>query len=70
MSGPGQRRWSVDTEFVSALVIGSGFGGAVAALRLARAGIQTLVLKRGRRWPITPAGDTFATFEKQDGRAA
>jgi cholesterol oxidase len=58
------------TESVPALVIGSGFGGAVAALRLAHAGIHTVVLERGRRWPITPAGDTFATFEKPDGRAA
>jgi cholesterol oxidase len=58
------------TESVPALVIGSGFGGAVAALRLAQAGIHTVVLERGRRWPITPAGDTFATFEKPDGRAA
>ena len=70
MTGPDLRRWAIDTEFVPALVVGSGFGGAVAALRLALAGVPTLMLERGRRWPITPAGDTFATFEKQDGRAA
>src|SRR4029453_3935813 len=58
------------TDFVPALVIGSGFGGAVAALRLAEAGVHTIVLERGRRWPISPSGDTFATFEKPDGRAA
>jgi len=56
-------------EHLPAVVIGSGFGGAVAALRLAQAGIDTVVLERGRRWPITPAGDTFCTFEKPDGRA-
>jgi len=55
---------------VPALVIGSGFGGAVAALRLAQAGIKTVVLERGRRWPIRPDGDTFATFENPDGRAS
>jgi cholesterol oxidase len=33
-----------------AIVIGSGFGGAVAACRLAEAGARTLVLERGRRW--------------------
>ncbi len=32
------------------VVIGSGFGGAVCALRLARAGASVLVLERGRRW--------------------
>jgi cholesterol oxidase len=56
---------------VDAIVIGSGYGGAVAALRLGQAGIETLVLERGRRWDIIdPTCDaTFATFERPDGRA-
>ncbi|MGK3985875.1 GMC family oxidoreductase [Sorangium sp. So ce136] len=33
-----------------AIVIGSGFGGAVAACRLAQAGIAVTVLERGRRY--------------------
>jgi len=36
-----------------AIVIGSGFGGAVSACRLAEAGCTVLVLERGRHW--TPA---------------
>lgn len=32
------------------IVIGSGFGGAVTACRLAEKGGRVLVLERGRRW--------------------
>jgi cholesterol oxidase len=54
-----------------AIVIGSGYGGAVAALRLGEAGVETLVLERGRRWTIEDptSNATFATFEQPDGRA-
>ena len=37
------------TDF-DAVIIGSGFGGAVSALRLAEGGYRVLVLERGRRW--------------------
>jgi cholesterol oxidase len=56
-------------ENVEAVVIGSGFGGAVASLRLGQAGIETIVLERGRRWRITDAGDTFCTYQNPDGRS-
>jgi cholesterol oxidase len=51
-----------------AIVIGSGFGGSVAALRLGEAGVRTVVFERGRRWPIAPSEDTFAPSSSPDGR--
>lgn len=37
-------------ERFDAIVIGSGFGGAVTSCRLSEAGLKVLVLERGRRW--------------------
>src|SRR3954465_14607825 len=54
----------------TAVVVGSGFGGAVAAYRLGRAGVRTTVLERGRRWDVDPAGGTFTTTGSPDWRCA
>lgn len=35
-----------------AIIIGSGFGGAITSCRLAEAGYKVLVLERGRRWTV------------------
>lgn len=56
----GRRDASYDAQ---AIVVGSGFGGAVTACRLAQAGFEVLVLERGRRYeaddfpalPVEPA---------------
>ncbi len=61
---------AAESEPVDAMVIGSGFGGAVTALRLAQNGIHTVMLERGRRWPITTEQNTFSSLKEPDGRSA
>lgn len=53
---------------VPAVVIGSGFGGGVAALRLGQAGVPVLVLERGRWWPTGPDAETFPHAATPDQR--
>ena len=52
-----------------AIVIGTGFGGAVTACRLAQAGLHTLVLERGRRYDLATLPDlpNLARFFRVDG---
>ncbi|MGK5629308.1 GMC oxidoreductase [Streptomyces sp. URMC 123] len=63
LGGPGSRAYAAAasrTHF-RALVIGSGFGGSVAALRLGQAGVDTLVVERGREWPTLPDRPEFGS---------
>ncbi|HEU5026971.1 MAG TPA: GMC oxidoreductase [Spirillospora sp.] len=51
-----------------AVIIGSGFGGGVAALRFAQAGVECLVLERGVWWPTGPDAETFPHAASPDKR--
>ncbi|GGD14344.1 GMC oxidoreductase [Nocardioides daphniae] len=51
------------------IVIGSGFGGGVASLRLTRAGVPVTLLERGKRWVTGPDADTFPRVSSLDERA-
>ncbi len=55
---------------VPAVVVGTGYGGAVTALRLGQAGVPTLMLEMGRGW-TKPGRDgrAFCSTLRPDGRA-
>ena len=50
-------------------IIGSGFGGAVSALRLSEAGHEVAVIERGNRWPTSKFRKIFSHDMFPDGRA-
>ncbi|WJV50982.1 GMC oxidoreductase [Streptomyces flavofungini] len=61
---------AVDGADVPALVIGTGYGGSVAALRLAEAGVDVHMLEMGMAWD-TPGSDgkIFANTTNPDVRS-
>ncbi|MFQ6398784.1 GMC oxidoreductase [Nocardia sp. KC 131] len=55
-------------DHMPAIVIGSGFGASITALRLAQSGTEVAVLERGSRWPNDPWRAIFAVDTIPDGR--
>ncbi|MGW4392108.1 GMC oxidoreductase [Streptomyces sp. NPDC004685] len=55
---------------VRALVVGTGYGGSVAALRLARAGVDVHMIEMGMAWDTPgPDGKIFANTTSPDARS-
>ncbi|MFE7323879.1 GMC oxidoreductase [Streptomyces sp. NPDC057565] len=55
---------------VPALVIGTGYGGSVAALRLAQAGVDVHMIEMGMAWDTPgPDGKIFANTTSPDSRS-
>ncbi|MFD7779726.1 GMC oxidoreductase [Streptomyces sp. NPDC059753] len=61
----------IDTgAHVRALVVGTGYGGSVAALRLAQAGVDVHMIEMGMAWDTPgPDGKIFANTTSPDARS-
>ncbi len=57
------------SEHRNAIIIGSGFGGSVAAFRLAKAGIPVTLFEKGKRWDAKPNAKVFSPYLYPDGRS-
>ena len=53
---PSDSPFALTKDDYEAIVVSSGFGGAVAACRLAQAGVDLAVLDRGRRFEAPARG--------------
>ncbi|MEU0836189.1 GMC oxidoreductase [Streptomyces sp. NPDC005969] len=70
-AGVGSATAPIDSgAHVPALVIGTGYGGSVAALRLAQAGVDVHMIEMGMAWDTPgPDGKIFANTTSPDSRS-
>ncbi|MGW1552145.1 GMC oxidoreductase [Streptomyces sp. NPDC002346] len=70
-AGAGSTAAPIDSgAHVPALVIGTGYGGSVAALRLAQAGVDVHMIEMGMAWDTPgPDGKIFANTTSPDSRS-
>ncbi|MCX5314970.1 GMC oxidoreductase [Streptomyces sp. NBC_00154] len=70
-AGVGSAAAPIDSgAHVSALVIGTGYGGSVAALRLAQSGVDVHMIEMGMAWDTPgPDGKIFANTTSPDSRS-
>lgn len=68
LAAPARAQVPLTREEHRAIVVGSGFGGGVATLRLAEAGVPVLMLERGREWRAGPNSETFPHANQPDKR--
>ncbi|ASU40604.1 hypothetical protein hmeg3_21430 [Herbaspirillum sp. meg3] len=52
------------------IIVGTGYGASVAALRLAQKGVRVLMLEMGMEWPVTSRHDTFSKMMPPDHRSS
>ncbi|MEU9247075.1 GMC oxidoreductase [Streptomyces shenzhenensis] len=61
---------AADVDNAPAIVVGSGYGGAVAALRLGQAGVRTLMIEMGMLWNTAGSdGKVFCSTAAPDQRS-
>ncbi|MET8435641.1 GMC oxidoreductase [Streptomyces sp900116325] len=70
-AGVGSAAAPIDSgAHVPALVIGTGYGGSVAALRLAQSGVDVHMIEMGMAWDTAgPDGKIFASTTSPDSRS-